>query len=361
MNALPRIDLEHAAQTDAPAVAVKHHAETYRQHTIRTLAPGLFLAALIAGLALVLRQAPGVGAFSPMIIAIVIGMAFHNLVGTPARARAGVAFSMRTLLRGAIILLGLQLTIIQVAEVGAAGVAIIATTLGATFAFTLWFGRLIGVERKLAELIAAGTSICGASAVIATNTVTRAHDEDVAYAVACVTVFGSIAMFAYPLLPGLLHLDAHGFGLWAGASIHEIAQVVAAAFQDGKQAGEFGTIAKLTRVMMLAPMVLALGFATTHRMKSKGPDHTQARPPMPWFVLGFVALVGLNSAVAIPEDAKAWIATLTTFLLSMALAAMGLETDFRKLKAKGARPFLLGLAAFLFIASFSLMLVKLAG
>ncbi len=129
----------------------------------------------------------------------------------------------------------------------------------ATFAFTIWTGKWLGVAPKLAQLIAAGTSICGASAVIATNTVTSADDEDVAYSVACVTVFGSVAMFSYPLLRGLVHLDPQSFGLWAGASIHEIAQVVAAAFQDGQKAGEFGTIAKLSRVMLLAPMVIAIG------------------------------------------------------------------------------------------------------
>jgi uncharacterized integral membrane protein (TIGR00698 family) len=215
------------------------------------------------------------------------------------------------------------------------------------------------VERKLAQLIAAGTSICGASAVIATNTVTQAHDEDVAYAVACVTVFGSIAMFVYPLLPALLHLNPHGYGLWAGASIHEIAQVVAAAFQDGKQAGDFGTIAKLSRVMMLAPVVIALGLLAARRAEQHGHGYVRAKPPMPWFVLGFIALVGVNSVVTVPVEAKTIIVMVTTFLLSMALAAMGLETDLRKLRAKGVRPFLLGLASFLFIASFSLMLVKM--
>ncbi|WP_378952735.1 YeiH family protein [Mesorhizobium sp. ANAO-SY3R2] len=323
--------------------------------------PGIALTAAIAALAFALRQIPGVSAFSPMIIAIVIGMAFHNLVGTPVVAKAGVAFTMRKVLRFAIILLGLQLTAAQVAEVGATGIAIIATALLATFAFTRWFGALIGVDRKLAELIAAGTSICGASAVIATNTVTRAPDEDVAYAVACVTVFGSIAMFAYPLLQAALGLDAHAYGLWSGASIHEIAQVVAASFQGGQQAGEFGTVAKLTRVMMLAPLVIALGLAASRRAKATGVDHAGGTAPMPWFVLGFVAMVGLNSLIEIPAEAKAWIVMSTTFLLSMALAAMGLETDFRKLKARGGRPLFLGLASFLFIAAFSLILVKLVG
>jgi len=294
-----------------------------------------------------------------MILAILIGIFFNNVVGTPVRAKSGVTFSLRKILRLAIILLGLQLTATQVAEVGSTGIAVIVLTLIATFVFTTWLGRLIGVERKLAQLIAAGTSICGASAVIATNTVTQAHDEDVAYAVACVTVFGSIAMFVYPLLPALLHLNPHGYGLWAGASIHEIAQVVAAAFQDGKQAGDFGTIAKLSRVMMLAPVVIALGLLAARRAEQHGHGYVRAKPPMPWFVLGFIALVGVNSVVTVPVEAKTIIVMVTTFLLSMALAAMGLETDLRKLRAKGVRPFLLGLASFLFIASFSLMLVKM--
>jgi uncharacterized integral membrane protein (TIGR00698 family) len=255
------------------------------------------------------------------------------------------------------------LTIAQVIEVGGRGIGIIAATLLATFTFTVWMGRLLGVDRKLAQLIAAGTSICGASAVIATNTVTNAPDEDVAYAVACVTVFGSVAMFAYPLLPGVLQLDPHAFGLWSGASIHEIAQVVAASFQDGQKAGEFGTIAKLSRVMLLAPMVIALGLMANRTASKSTPDAeaTSARPPMPWFVLGFVALVGVNSMVSIPLEAKVWIVAATTFLLSVALAAMGLETDIRKLTAKGFRPALLGALAFLFIASFSLGLIKLMG
>ncbi len=160
--------------------------------------------------------------FSPLILAILVGTAFHNLVGTPAIAKAGVAFSMRRLLRFGIILLGFQLTVSQIVEVGHRGFLIIAATLAATFAFTIWMGRLLGVERKLAQLVAAGTSICGASAVIAVNTVTNGDDEDVAYAVACVTIFGSVAMFAYPLLPALLLLDSHAYGLWTGASIHEL-------------------------------------------------------------------------------------------------------------------------------------------
>ena len=323
------------------------------------LLPGLALTGAIAGTALALREIPYIGLASPMILAIGIGIAIQNTSGTPAAAKAGITFSMRSILRFAIILLGLQLTAAQLLEVGGISFAVIAATLVATFIFTTWLGRAMGIDRRLVELIAAGTSICGASAVIATNTVTRAPDEDVAYAVACVTIFGSIAMFVYPLLGSVLQLDPHHFGLWAGASIHEIAQVVAATFQQSRDAGEFGTVAKLARVMMLAPVVITLGLLTTRRARAIGAESGSAKVPMPWFAFGFVAMVILNSLVDVPHAAMSVIIPITNFLLTMALAAMGLETNIQKLRAKGLRPLLLGAAAFLFIAGFSLMLVKL--
>lgn len=346
----------------APGLTPSNPLQRFRKGVLNIL-PGLVLTSGIAACAYLLRLLPGVETFSPMILAILIGIVLRNTVGTPAIVMPGVTFSVRRLLRIAIILLGLQLTATQVIEVGGRGLGIIAASLLATFVFTVWIGKLLGVDRQLAQLIAAGTSICGASAVIATNTVTNAPDEDVAYAVACVTVFGSLAMFAYPLMPALLHLDSRAYGLWSGASIHEIAQVVAAAFQYGREAGEFGTIAKLSRVMMLAPMVLSLGYLATRAARRGNPEAagSTGRPPMPWFVLGFVALVGLNSVIAIAADAKVYIVTATAFLLSVALAAMGLETDIRKLRARGWRPAMLGAIAFVFIAGFSLAMIKLIG
>jgi uncharacterized integral membrane protein (TIGR00698 family) len=267
---------------------------------------------------------------------------------------------MRRVLRSAVILLGLQLSVSEVAAVGSAGIAIIAATLTATFLFTAWLGRMLGVDRKLSELIAAGTSICGASAVVATNTVTQARDEEVAYAVACVTVFGSISMLLYPALEGLLQLTPHAFGLWAGASIHEVAQVVAAAFQNGVDAGNFGTIAKLSRVMLLAPMILALSCIAASKLRARRSQPSQ-RPsvPVPWFVLGFVVMMLVNSFGLIPPLEKGYLVQGTTFLLAIALAAMGLQTDIRKLRAKGWRPLFVGAGAWLFISAFSLALVEL--
>lgn len=325
---------------------------------ISRMLPGILACAAIAGLATGLRMLPGVGTFSPMIIAIAIGIMVRNTVGTHPALVAGIGFSMRRLLRLAIILLGLQLTFAEVAETGLRGVAVILSCVALTFPFTLVVGRLLGADARLVRLIAAGTSICGASAVAAANAAVEAPDEDVAYAVACVTVFGSIAMFAYPLLQGVLHLAPRDYGLWGGASIHEIAQVVAATFAIGREAGDFGTVAKLTRVMMLAPMVLAMA-ALLPRSDALSGEGERRRPPLPWFVFGFIALVAVNSMVGLPAPLKAEASVVSSFLLTMALAAMGLETSIARLRAKGLRPALTGALASLFIAGLGLALIRL--
>ncbi|MET2827108.1 YeiH family protein [Mesorhizobium shangrilense] len=318
--------------------------------------PGVVLVAMITAVAFSAHNVSGFALFSPMILAVVAGMVYSNVIGTPAHAKAGIAFSQKRLLRFAIVLLGFQLTLGQVVSIGASGVGIVALTLGATFVFTITLGRLIGVDRKLAQLIAAGTSICGASAIVATNIVTDARDEDVTYAVASITLFGTIAMLGFPLLAPVLGLDQHAFGLWAGASIHEVAQVIGAGFQNGTQSGEIATVAKLTRVAMLAPMVIALGLMARRRSS----DQSAARPPMPWFVAAFVVVVALNSLVTVPAEVKSAMALTTTIMLTMGLAAMGLQADISQLRSRGLRPLALAFSAFLFIGCFSLMLVKFA-
>lgn len=322
------------------------------------IVPGLALAVGVAGLAVLLRRLPSLSAVSPMILAIGLGMAIRNTVGLPHAFAGGVAFAMRRLLRLAIVMLGFQVTATRLFEVGARGFVVVATVLVATFAFTVWLGRRLGVRPQLAELIAAGTSICGASAVVATNTVTRAEEADVAYAVATVTLFGSLSMVLMPIAGHGLALAPHAYGLWVGASVHEIAQVVAAAFQGGDAAGEYGTIAKLARVILLAPVVIGLGLLARRRAEVGG---THARVPFPWFVLGFVGLVGLGSLVEWPRPFLGVAATTTTFLLSTALAAMGLLTDVRRLAAEGLRPLLLGAAAWIFVSISALLLVITVG
>jgi uncharacterized integral membrane protein (TIGR00698 family) len=171
-----------------------------------------------------------------------------------------------------------------------------------------------------------------------------------------------VSILFYPALAGLLQLTPLAFGLWAGASIHEIAQVVAAAFQNGTDAGNFGTIVKLSRVMLLAPMILALGYFSAKDQPSEGgagEPSTRQGVPKPWFVAGFVAMMLFSSLDLIPRADRAYLVQATTFLLTVALSAMGLETDIRKLRAIGWRPLLVGAGSWLFISTFSLVLIEL--
>lgn len=324
--------------------------------SMRGLLPGVLLAAVICGAAFSMRGLPGLTIFSPMILAVVIGIVFANVVDTPSHAKSGIGFCQRTLLRTAIVLLGFQVTAGQVMSIGLSGVGVVVVALVATFAFTLGLARLLGVERKLAELIAAGTSICGASAIVAANSVTAARDEDVAYAVASITLFGTIAMFAFPLLAPVVGLGPHDYGLWAGSAIHEVAQVIGAGFQNGAESGEISTVSKLARVVMLAPVVISLGHFARRHSQSGG----AAKAPTPWFVFGFVAVVALNSLVDLPAWLTSAMALTTTLLLTMGLAAMGLRTNISDIRSRGLRPLLLALSASLFIAGLSLALIKLS-
>jgi uncharacterized integral membrane protein (TIGR00698 family) len=327
----------------------------------RTVVWGLVLTGLIAAAARTAHRLPIAAMLNPMIIATGMGMLIGNTVGRPDYAQPGVVFATRRLLRLGIVLLGFQITFSQIASLGAAGLVVVVMSLGATFAFTLCLGGLLGVESGLCQLIAAGTSICGASAVVAVNTVSGASDEDVTYAVGCVTLFGTIAMFCYPVVAQLLRLAPRAYGLWSGASIHEIAQVIGAAFQGGVVAGEVGAIAKLTRVILLAPLIFGLGGLARWRRAAGAGENRAARPATPWFVLVFLVAASVNTWVSIPVVVRGVISNLTAFLLCMALCGMGLETDLRKIRAMGYKPLMLGAAAWLFIAAFSFSLIQVLG
>jgi uncharacterized integral membrane protein (TIGR00698 family) len=326
--------------------------------SVSVLIPGLLLTSGLAFLAISLQTLPGISILSPLIIAVLLGVLVKNTTSIPSICRPGITFSLKRILRLGIILLGLQLNFTQVLEIGPIGIAIVIVTLVSTFIFTCWLGNYLGVERKLTQLIAAGTSICGASAVVATSGVVKSSDEDVSYAVAIVTVFGTLSMLLYPALDMILHLKSMAFGLWCGTSIHEVAQVVAAAFQMGEATGEIATISKLSRVVFLVPMLLGLGFVSlSSRKQSAGRMHL-SKLPIPWFVLGFVALMIFNSFSLLPMEIKNSIIQGNRFLLTIALAAMGLETNLLKIKATGIKPLYLGAAAWLFISGLSFGLVK---
>jgi len=317
---------------------------------------GLILAFTIASAAFAVGHIPGFQFVSPMILAVFLGILFQSVFTIPASFSKGITFSLHKLLKIGIVLLGLQLSFAQVFAVGWNGLLAIFLTLGSTFLFCLWAGKRLGVDPRLTRLIAAGTSICGASAIVATNSVIRGKDEHVAYAITTVTLFGFLSMLLFPVAGRLLALDPATFGFWSGSSIHETAQVIGTAFQGGQVSGETGTVTKLSRILFLVPVILILGFFPIE--KSQLGTTSKKRLPIPWLIIGFMILVAINSFLTLEPVTKEQIKFGNKFLLTVALAAMGLQMSFAKIKETGMRPLCLGALAWIFVSIIGLVLAK---
>ncbi len=324
--------------------------------------PGLLGVAVLAPMAMAAADLPwlkGHG-LSALTVAIVLGMVLGNTV-YPRVARVaapGVLFSKQVLLRAGIVLYGLRLTFQDIANVGIAGVAIDALVLGSTFALSCWVGtRVFKLDRNTAMLIGAGSSICGAAAVMAAEPVIRGRAEQVTVAVSTVVVFGTVAIFLYPALYVLgTHIPSWGlsstaYGIYAGSTIHEVAQVVAAGRAVADSAANTAVITKMVRVMMLAPFLIGLSaYLSRHpeeRADAAGVERAAKGPiVIPWFALGFVMVAGINSLALLPKAVVATALDVDTLLLAMAMAALGLTTHFSAIRAAGIKP--LALAAVLF-------------
>lgn len=315
--------------------------------------PGILLLLALATIAILAREAGLLWVFSPIVAAIVVGMVIGNTSGIPVICRPGVKTGAKQLLRVAIVLLGFQLTISDVLDTGVGGITAAVASVAITLPVAAWIGVRIGVGRKLSTLIATGTAICGASAVVAANDVVRGSEEDVAYALAMVTMFGTVTIFLWPPLGALMGLDQLEFGRWAGASIHEVGQVVAAGFQYGHDAGETATTVKLARVLLLAPALVALA-----SMVRAAPVAAERRSLLiPPYVAGFLICVALNSIGVLPAVATDAVRWVVPVLFCMALGGIGLQTSFGALAQQGVRPILLGAIATVLIATLTLAIV----
>lgn len=322
------------------------------------LAPGLLLAGAIAAAATWGARQPllaGSG-LSALTLAICIGLVIGNTV-YPRLApgcHAGVGLAKQRLLRAGIVLYGLRLTFQDIGHVGMAGVVVDALVLGSTFLLAQWLGRRVfGLDARTTVLIGAGSSICGAAAVLATEPVIKGRAEDVAVAVATVVVFGTVGTFLYPALfhwnaaHGWLDMSPAQYGLYVGSTVHEVAQVVAAGEAIAPEAADVAVISKMVRVMMLAPFLLLLSMAVARgNRSSQVSDGQPRRITIPWFALGFVAMAGVNSLGVLPAAVVQVGVQLDNALLAVAMAALGLTTHVRAVRAAGTKPLLL--AALLF-------------
>ena len=325
---------------------------------LRGLAPGLGFCFAVAALAILVRRATGLVALNPIVVALVLGIAWRAAVGPTPALRAGVAYAVRPVLRAAIVLLGLQVTLGMLWALGPGALVLALVVVAATLPFTIWLGRVLGVDAGLSQLIGTGTAICGASAIVAANQVVRGRDEDVTYALAVITLCGTVAMLAFPALAGPLGLSTLEYGLWSGAAIHEVVQAVGGAAAGGPEAAQTGTVMKLARVFLLAPAVLALGWWVA---RHRGDEAGHVKAPVPWFAFGFLGLVVLGSTGLVPTEAVEASRFLVPLMLAASVAALGFSTDLRALRARGVAPMMLGVASTLFITLLSLAGVRLIG
>jgi len=338
------------------AAPIATHPATPLVQRLRGLAPGLGFCFAVAGLAILVRRATGLAALNPVVVALALGIAWRAAFGPTPALKAGVAYAVRPVLRAAIVLLGLQVTLGMLWALGPGALALALVVVAATLPFTIWLGAVLGVDRGLAQLIGTGTAICGASAIVAANQVVRGRDEDVTYALAVITLCGTAALLVFPALAGPLGLSAQEYGLWSGAAIHEVVQAVGAAAAGGPEASQTGTVMKLARVFLLAPAVLALGFWVA---RQAGGNAGQVRAPVPWFAFGFLALVVLGSTGLMPGGAVELSRFLVPLMLAASVAALGFSTDLKALRARGVAPLALGVASTLFITLLALIGVKL--
>jgi len=345
---------------------------------------GIGLTAVVAAVATAVSpmQWPQSVGLSALTLAIVFGMLVGNTLypRIAGRSALGVTFCKQTVLRTGIVLFGLRLTFQDIAAVGGAGVLIDVTVMCTTFALSWWLGtRVFGLERKTAMLIGVGSAICGAAAVMAAEPVVRGRAEQVTVAVATVVVFGTLAIFTYPALYhlslryGAVLLSPGAFGIYAGSTIHEVAQVVAVGRSISEDAANAAVITKMVRVMMLAPFLVALSAYLSRRPESGDAQgirrirrpHAPSSIVVPWFALGFVAVAALHSVPILPPALVANLTSVDTFLLAMAMAALGMTTHVSALRAAGIKPLLLSAALFVWLIvgglAINLGVVKLLG
>jgi len=302
--------------------------------------------------------------FSPMIIGIILGMLYANSLrnNLPDTWVPGIQFCSKKILRLGIILYGFRLTFQDIAAVGVAGIVIDAVIVTVTILGGIWIGRLLKMDRDTALLTSVGSGICGAAAVLGAESTIRTQPYKTAVAVATVVIFGTISMFLYPVAfrSGWLDLSPQEMGIYTGSTLHEVAHAVGAGNAMGTEISNVSVIVKMIRVMMLVPVLLILGFWAARRTVTagEGAEGGKGKMNVPWFAVGFLVVIAFNSLNLLPQVFVDAINYVDTFLLTMAMAALGAETSIDKFKKAGAKPFILAFCLDLWLIAGGYILAK---
>jgi uncharacterized integral membrane protein (TIGR00698 family) len=346
-----------AAPPDAAPSAVPA-APASPARTFLALLPGLLLTVVLATAGFWLADLPWVKNalhVSALLLVILLGMAWKSVLPEPPAVVPGIRMAQRPVLRWAVAGLGFRLSVGELWRIGGPALVVVVTSTASALLFGWWVARRLSVAEKLGLLLGVGGAICGASAVVAADTVVQGERRDSALALGVITLLGTVGIVLYPLLAHALRMPEFVYGVWDGASLHEMAQVVAAGFGVSDEAARVATVVKLARISLLAPVVLYLGWSLRHQHRETG----QAKvAPVPWFLVLFVLFAALNSTGWLPST---WVETIRRadlWLLCVGMAGVGLQTGFSDLRAAGMRPIAAGALQWLFLATLSYALAR---
>ena len=303
------------------------------------------------------RFVPLIGA---PVLAIVFGVLIRSFYTLPESLKPGITYSAKKVLQGAIIVSGFGLSLVVVANTGLKTLPVTLVTIAVALVLAPIVGRMLRLHSVLQQLVGVGTAICGASAIAALSTVIEPGEEEIALAIATVFFYNIAAVLVFPPLGHLLSLSQEAFGTWAGTAINDTSSVVAAGYVYGPQAGEHATIVKLARATLILPIVAVFAFLRARQQRAAG-AHVPWKKIAPWFILWFLLAALINTLGAIPASWHGGITFVAAFLISMALAAIGLQTQLVRLVRSGAKPLALGFVLWVAVALSSLLVQHLTG
>lgn len=322
---------------------------------------GIALPLMLALFAKYVSIFPFLSIMGQLVIAILLGMIWRATLGVPSYLTPGISFTSKKLLRYGIILLGMRLSLKDILQAGPKVLLIALVCIGFTICTVLVLARLFKVESRLGLLTACGTAICGAAAVVAIAPQLKASNEETAISAATVAILGTLFTLAYTLLYPFLNLTPLGYGIFSGATLHEIAHVIAATGPAGKQAVDLAVIVKLTRVTMLVPIAILIGIWANRKERQANPETGPSNwrsVPVPWFILGFLLMSTVNTLQIIPEEFTDKLVLVAYFLMAMAMAGLGLNVDLAAFRRMGLKAFGAGLIGSILLSGLGFLLVK---
>ena len=328
---------------------------------LKTYVPGFALIGSLVALAFEINHIQS--AISPLALCVAFGFLVANFIQWPAFAASATKISSKTIMRIGVALLGAQVSVASLREIGLKGVLTVGIVVTFTIFGILALSKVFKMSGDLGLLIGVGFGVCGATAVAAIRPQTRATEEETSYAIGLISLCGTLSIFLLPFIGHAINLDTREFGSWAGAAVHDVGQVVATASVWGDGADKYAIVVKLARVCLLAPIVLILSIRHRRWLTSQGRSQTTSAkvPLIPYFVLGFIAVATFHNVVDINARFLADIVLTSKLMLGAGLVALGSGVRWRAIRAIGARPMAMGMIAWVIVAGVALAAVKVTG